>query len=110
MGENPLTPSELTIEWAISKCPGDMNYYKSAVGAVTEVSSRSGTTSTYYPCGTITGWSSGQLRWSPTGSSYECKVTDGSNWYINVRYLNGTSFSACNSSTGCPIGYAYSQW
>lgn len=97
-GDNPGTPTELTVEWAISKCPGDFGYYRSPGAAITPP--RGG--GAVYPCGGINGAATGAYYWSLAGSSYECKVDNASGWYINVRYLN-----SCVGD--CPVSYYHSE-
>ena len=99
-GDHPATPTEMTIEWSISKCAGDMTYYKT-----TEASVTSGRGGVAFPCGGINGAVGGSYYWSLTGSGYECRVDNTNTWYINVRYING-----CNTgSPGCPVSYYHSE-
>ena len=99
-GDHPSTPTEMTIEWGISKCPGDLTYYKT-----TEASVTSGRGGVAFPCGGINGAVGGSYYWSLTGSGYECKIDNTHTWYINVRYVNG-----CNAgSPGCPVSYYHSE-
>jgi hypothetical protein len=99
-GDRPGTPTEMTVEWAISKCPGDMTYYRSAESAI--VSGRGGTV---FPCGGINGAATGAYYWSLTGSGYECKVDNTRVWYINVRYVNG-----CPVGVNCEVSYYHSEY
>jgi hypothetical protein len=94
-GDNPGTPTELTVEWAISKSPGDFDYYKSAEAKV------NGST----PCGGVNGAVGGSYYWSLTGSFYECKVDLVNTWYLNVRYINN-----CPVGVKCPVSYYHSEW
>jgi hypothetical protein len=93
-GTHPLTPSELTIEWAISKVPGDFDYYLSPAASV------GGQT----PCGGINGAVGGTYYWSVAGSFYECKVDNVNKWYLNVRYLDN-----CPPGARCPVSYYHSE-
>jgi hypothetical protein len=99
-GDHPGTPTEMTVEWAISTCPGDFTYYRSAAAAV--VAGRGGTV---YPCGGINGAATGAYYWSLAGSSYECKVDNTQTWYINVRYVGG-----CPVGLECPVSYYHSEY
>ena len=92
--DTPGTPSALTVEWALSKTPGDFGYYKSAAAMI------SGQT----PCGGVNGAVGGSYYWSPTGSFSECKVDNDQVWYINVRYLNN-----CPVGVECPVSYFHSE-
>jgi hypothetical protein len=94
-GDNPGTPTELTVEWAISKEPGDFEYYKSSEAKV------NGQT----PCGGVNGAVGGSYYWSLAGSFYECKVDNSQTWYVNVRYLNN-----CPVGVQCPVSYYHSEW
>ena len=94
-GDNPGTPTELTVEWAISKTPGDFDYYKSGEAKV------NGQT----PCGGVNGAVGGSYYWSLIGSFYECKVDLVNTWYINVRYINN-----CPVGVKCPVSYFHSEW
>ena len=94
-GDNPGTPTELTVEWAISKSPGDFDYYKSAEAKV------NGQT----PCGGVNGAVGGSYYWSLAGSFYECKVDLVNTWYLNVRYVNN-----CPVGIKCPVSYYHSEW
>lgn len=98
-GDRPGTPSGLTIEWAISRVPGDFGYYRSAAAAV--VSARGGTV---YPCGGTNGSVGASYYWSLTGSAYECKVDQTQTWYINVRYVAG-----CPAGASCEVSYFHSE-
>jgi len=100
-GDHPATPTEMTVEWAISNCPGDFTYYRSAAASFT--GGRSGGTS--YPCGGINGAATGAYYWSLGGSSYECKVDNTKTWYINVRYISG-----CPAGVECPVSYYHSEY
>ena len=93
-GDTPGTPSALTVEWAISKTPGDFDYYKSAAAMI------SGQT----PCGGVNGAVGGSYYWSLAGSFSECKVDNDQVWYINVRYLNN-----CPIGVECPVSYFHSE-
>lgn len=84
-----ITPGELQVEWAISPTPGDFGYYHSAPASV--VSGRRGNPSAvYYPCGSITGWESGGVKWNAAGGTAQCKVPTGEQWYVNLRFVSGT--------------------
>jgi hypothetical protein len=86
-GSDPFTPTELTVEWGISRVPGDFDYYKQpgniACGGV------NGTTGVYY--------------WSTSPASYQCQVDNINVWYINVRYVNH-----CAPGVQCPVAYYHS--
>ncbi len=99
-GDRPNTPTEMTVQWAISKCPGDMTYYTSSEAAV--VSARGGVG---FPCGGINGAATGAYYWSLSGSSYECKIDNSRVWYINVRYVNG-----CPVGVNCEVSYYHSEF
>ena len=94
-GPHPLTPSELTLEWAISRVPGDFTYYTSPEAMV------NGQT----PCGGVNGAVGATYYWSLPGSFYECKVDNASPWYLNVRYLNN-----CPAGVRCPVSYYHSEY
>ena len=94
-GDNPGTPTELTVEWAISTMPGDFDYYKSPEARV------NGQT----PCGGVNGAVGGSYYWNLTGSFYQCKVDNTQTWYINIRYLNN-----CPVGVQCPVSYYHSEW
>ena len=96
-GDNPGTPTELTVEWAISKKPGDFEWYKSDQAAFTMVSGQK-----TYPCGGVNGASTGAYFWSQTGSYWQCKVANTGKWYMNVRYLNN-----CPVGVMCPVSYIH---
>ena len=66
-----LAPTELTVEWAISKKPGDFEWYKSDQAAFTMASGQK-----TYPCGGVNGASTGAYFWSQTGSYWQCKVAN----------------------------------
>ena len=97
-GDTPETPSALTVEWAISKTPGDFNYYKSSEVSVT-IGNQTST-----PCGGVNGAVGGTYSWSLTGSFSECKVDNNQTWYINVRYINN-----CPVGVECPVSYYHSE-
>jgi len=95
------TPGSLAVEVAISQCPGDMNYYKTAPAMV----SLWGVAQT--PCGGVFGAESGGVNWSTVNSPYQALCltsTTTPQWYINLRFLNGT----CPTGT-CEIYYTWSQ-
>lgn len=99
--DHPQTPTELTIEWAISKCPGDFAYYKTPAA-----SRESGRGGTFFPCGGVNGAAGGAYYWSPAdaGGYSECRVPRGEQWFLNVRYLNH-----CDAGgQGCPVSYRIS--
>jgi len=104
--DSPWTPTELTVEWAISPTPGDFDYYKSTAASYTYQSGLSA-----YPCGGVYGASSAAVYWSLAGSAYECKVDNTHPWYINVRYLNNCA-PGSNSPyfPGCPVSYFHSEY
>ena len=85
---DPLTPTELTVEWAISRVPGDFDYYKQPGNVA---------------CGGINGGNSGVYYWSILPASYQCRVDNINHWYINVRYLNN-----CTPGVQCPVAYFHS--
>jgi hypothetical protein len=100
----PWSPS-MTLEWSVSRCPGDFDYYKSAAGGVENVrpgrpagigrdgkptKAQAGSSSTTHPCGGVFGLESNGVKWSLAGGPDTCK-TDGGNWYANVRVLQGCS-------------------
>jgi hypothetical protein len=93
-GPDSNTPSELTLEWALSKVPGDFDYYQSAAAKVNG----------NVVCGGVNGAIGATYYWSPTGSFYECKVDSATNWYLNVRYINN-----CPPGVRCPVAYYYSE-
>lgn len=94
----PGTPS-LTIEWSISRTPGDVNYYKTDAAKVP--SGRGGPT--VVVCGQQSG-ATGGVAWGPEGLA--CRVPTGERWYVNYRIV-----AQCPSGTltgvvaGCPINY-----
>lgn len=99
-GDNPGTPTEMTVEWSISKCPGDFSYYHSSEAAVQ--SPRGGTT---FPCGGTNGAVGGTYYWtSGSPEYYQCRVDNTRTWYINVRYVNG-----CPIGVECPVSYYHSE-
>jgi len=99
-GDHPGSPSNLRIEWAISRCPGDMLYYTTSEAAL--FAGRGGIAR---PCGAVGTPAPGfTLSWSATGSFYECKV-DGFTWYLNVRYLEN-----CPAGATCPAAFWHSEF
>lgn len=79
--EFPGTPQGLVVEWAISKCPGDFDYYKSDAAKITTPRGQR-----VIVCGGTGGQSAG-VSWGRLNS---CVITGG-DWYINLRYLSGGS-------------------
>jgi hypothetical protein len=68
-------------EVALSKTPGDFEYYKSPAAAVNYFGK------TYHPCGQISG-ADQQLGFSTQAASPStCKI-DGGQWFLNWRVLN----------------------
>ena len=95
-GPDGQTPTELTVEWAISKIPDDFSYYKSDAA-----STRGGQS---FPCGGVNGGNGGSYYWSIAGSFYECKIDSIGPWFINVRYINN-----CPPGELCPVVYIHSE-
>jgi hypothetical protein len=92
----PGTPSEMRIEWSISKCPGDVTY-----ASLPEASFTLGTT-VLKTCTKTSSVESAGLRWSNVGSFYECQVTPATgDWYVNYRIVGG-----CASGI-CPVVYLW---
>ena len=89
---HPLTPSELTVEWALSKVPGDFDYYTSPAARMNG-----------QVCGGISG-TSAAYYWSEAGSFSVCKVDSATQWYLNVRYINN-----CPPGVRCPVSYYHSE-
>jgi hypothetical protein len=100
----PWSPS-MTLEWSVSRCPGDFDYYKTAAAGVATVrpgrpagvgrdgkptAAQAGTGSTTHPCGAVQGIESNGVKWSLTGGPDACKIDSGQ-WYANVRVLQGCS-------------------
>jgi hypothetical protein len=87
LGPHPLTPSELTIEWSISKVPGDFN-----------------PTGAEGVCRGTNGVNAAAYYWSEVASFYQCKVDSATEWYLNVRYINN-----CAPGVRCPVSYYHSE-
>jgi hypothetical protein len=85
------TPGSMSVEIAISQCPGDMSYYNSAPAKVTLW----GIVQT--PCGGIFGAESGGVNWSTATQPYQafCVTPTGQNWYINLRVPSGCYTGSC---------------
>ncbi len=101
--DNPSTPTEMTVEWAIAKCPGDFDYYKTDIAKVP-----TGRGALYPACGGVNGAVGAQYSWGPAANpkSYqECRVPPGEQWYISVRYVNG-----CNIPDGCVVSYYHNEY
>jgi hypothetical protein len=88
-GSDPFTPTELTVEWAISRVPGDFDYYKQPGNAA---------------CGGTNGAAAGAYYWSISPASHECRVDNINRWYINVRYLDH-----CAPGVQCPVSYFHAE-
>lgn len=103
----PGTPQEVSLEWSISRCPGDVNYGKSAAAAYVSTA-RGGTGVTYYPCSKPNGIESGGINYATTASAQYCAVpvpaAGATGWYVNLRLLSGTA--ACPGGL-CTFTY---QW
>ncbi len=97
--DHPDTPTELTVEVAISRCPGDMTYYLTDAASVTCERDATATPVTSSPCGGING-TAGVVHWNTTGSSYECKISATDTWFLNLRYVDN-----CPAGVSCPIAY-----
>jgi hypothetical protein len=95
----PSTNGDLTVEWSLSRCPGDMDWYK------TDEASTVYNGITFRPCGGVFGIESGGVTWSPDWGMWgaHCKVDPSETWYINLRYV-----AACPVGDLCPIFYAWS--
>lgn len=87
--EYPGTPQSLVVEWAISKCPGDFEYYKTDAAKITTPRGQR-----VIACGGVGGQSAG-VAWGRAGG---CVITPG-DWYINLRYLSGGSPGASYTIT-----------
>jgi len=85
-----FTPGQLGVEVAISQCPGDMGYYKLPSSKVLLYGTLRSS------CGGVFGAESGGVRWTTVNASYTayCVTPTGQNWYMNIRYVDGT----------CPTG------
>jgi hypothetical protein len=71
----------ISLEWSISKVPGDFDYYKTDAAMV--VSAR-GTKRVV--CGCTADSESGGIKWN---QSEGCVVPAGEQWYINLRFVAG---------------------
>ena len=87
-GPDIFTPTELTVEWGISRVPGDFDYYKQPGNGA---------------CGGENG-TSGAYSWSIFPRFDQCQVDNIHTWYINVRYLNN-----CPPGVQCPVAYYHSE-
>jgi hypothetical protein len=96
---DPGSPSEMTIEWTISKCPGDITYASTA-----PVITGGRSSGTYFPCRAVSGVPSGGISWSVVGSAGACQVNNTENWYLNIRYISG-----CGVGQDCPLAYAHQE-
>jgi hypothetical protein len=95
------TPTEVTLEWSISKCPGDTAYYKTTTAQVTQRQV------VYTPCGGTFNVESGGLKFNATGSADNCKVPATEQWYINLRIMPNGSVN-CQGGT-CKLIYSWSS-
>lgn len=86
-----FTPGSLTMEIAISQCPGDFTYYKTTTASVSTVGK------VLYPCGAVVGYESGGLSWNTAQSAFRpvCLTPTGQNWYINLRMTAGCPSGTC---------------
>jgi hypothetical protein len=92
------SPSELAVEWGISKCPGDMTYYKTSAASVTS------RLKVYTPCGGTFGIESGGVKYNTIGAMDTCKVPAAEVWYVNFRFIGGTA----NCPSGrCDVTYSW---
>jgi hypothetical protein len=92
------SPSEVSVEWSISKCPGDFAYYKTPAASVTS------RLKLYAPCGGTFGIESGGLKYNTVGSMDTCKVPTTETWYVNFRFTSGTA----NCPGGrCDVTYSW---
>jgi hypothetical protein len=73
-------------EIALSTCPGDFSYYKTATAIDNSLIPGA------QPCGVVSG-PTVSLNWSPGGSFIACKtnVAPNATWYMNWRIVPGTA-------------------
>jgi hypothetical protein len=95
---HPSTPGGIQIEVALSKCPGDMNYYQTAEAKYSLYGALQ------VACGTVGLPESIGVKWAPSiiPSDTYCIAADAqtTQWYINFRYTQG-----CEGGQNCPIYY-----
>jgi hypothetical protein len=108
--DHPQTPTEMDVEWTISKVPGDINYW------LTLEASRASRGATTYPCGSRGASAGTVVRWSLAGAGHECRVTTSERWYINVRYVPRADGRGCVPTTEdpgrtrCPVSYFHTEY
>ena len=82
-------------EVALSTCPGDFSYYKTA-GASVQFAGM-----TFQPCGVLAN-PFGSVNWSPEGSFLACKmnVAPNATWYLNWRIVPSTGGGCADIGPG----------
>lgn len=90
------TPSSLRVEISLSKCPGDVAFWKSAAGTVHMHGIE------WHPCGGDGTGDQAGVKWSSVDKTfYECPIPAGEQWYLNWRSVDSSGNNTCPADRTC---------
>jgi hypothetical protein len=101
----PGSWASANMEISISKCPGDMKYYRTDENTF----QYSWAKTKFHPCGQVGSAESNSLHWGAEVGQNTCRVTADEDWYVNIRMTGETGIYTCPSNfvQGCPYIYSF---